>query len=104
MTKSFKLLSRLDGQTPCQKQLTVLLDVMALVPYVWCSFPAGVCVELSFSINTNVCIHNCFVCQVPCFYEAADCSVHVISPFSKCAERFDASQNHWIWCPHGKLS
>lgn len=48
MTKSVKLLSRLDGQTPCQKQLTVLLDVMALVPFVWRSCPAGVHVELYF--------------------------------------------------------
>lgn len=58
MTKSFKLLSRLDGQTPCQKQLTVLLDVMALVPYVWCSFPAGVCVELYFSIKKYKCVYS----------------------------------------------
>lgn len=52
MTKSFKLLSRLDGQTPCQEECTVLSDVMALVPYVWLSSPGGVCVELSlFSVK-----------------------------------------------------
>lgn len=59
MTKSFKLLSRLDGQTPCREECTVLSDVMALVPINgWLSSPGGVCVELSlFSVKKYECMY-----------------------------------------------
>lgn len=72
MTNSFKLFSKLDGQTPCQRQCLLSSLVMAaLVPYAWSFSSAEAWAELSLFTRKYERTSLVALC-VQCFKEAAD--------------------------------
>lgn len=104
MTNSLKLFSKLDGQTPCQRQcLLSSLDMVALVPYAWLSSSAEVWGEVSLFTRKYERVYLVAFC-VQCLKEAADLRCKCCFIFLQMCSKAWCGPNHWIYCMHEKLS
>lgn len=95
MSKSFKLLSRLCGQTPSQKLSSVLLDLTSFLS------SRSMCRALFiFYKYILMCVLIVVSCDKFSAFGKEQTWTVCVSAFCNCAVRLNGNQNYWIRCIH----